>query len=163
MHRTGGTGLQPCLLLLGLAVLTRTIYLLAFDPPLESYYLGLADSLIQTGVLGLDGRPSTAFEPVYPMFLATAWLVFGEHVLLIQLLQILVTALGAPLLYRLTLRLSGSRAAALIAGALFALHPMLVRQASAASDLAVVTTLLIAFALAFVRIPTCTANCRCRG
>lgn len=139
-------------MLFGVAVLTRTIYLFAFHPPLESYYLALADNLISAGVLGLDGRPSTAFEPVYPTFLAIARLLFGDRALPIQLLQVLATALGAPLLYRLTLHLSGSDRAAFIAGALFAVHPMLVRQASAASDLAVVTTLLIAFTLTFVRI-----------
>ena len=84
---TGERGLQPCLLLLSLAVLARTIYLLTFRPPLESYYLGLADSLIRAGVLGLDGRPSTAFEPGYPLFLAAAPLMFGERILLIQLTQ----------------------------------------------------------------------------
>ena len=131
---------------------TRTIYLLVFHPRLESYYLGLADSMIHTGVLGLDGRPSAAFEPVYPLFLAAARLIFGERILLIQVAQVLIASLGAPLLYCLTRRLTGSRAAALIAGALFALHPLLVRQASAASDLALVASLLIAFTLAFVRI-----------
>ena len=135
-----------------LAVLTRATYLLAFRPPLESYYLGLADSLVTAGVLGLDGRPSTAFEPVYPMFLASAGLVFGDRVLLIQLLQVVVTALGAPLLYRLTLRLSGSRRAALVAGALFAFHPLLVRQASAATDLSLATMFVLASTLAFVTI-----------
>ena len=134
------------------AAVTRAIYLFVYHPPLESYYLGLADNLLDTGVLGFDGMPSTAFEPVYPFFLATGRLMFGEHTVAIQLLQVCVAAAGAVLLYDLALELSASRRVATGAAALFALHPLLIRQASAASDLAVTTTLLIGFALAFVRI-----------
>jgi 4-amino-4-deoxy-L-arabinose transferase-like glycosyltransferase len=78
--------------------------------------------------------------------------MFGDRMLLIQLLQVVVSAAGAPLFYDLTRRLTSSRHAATAGGALFALHPLLVRQASAASDLPITTTLLVAFALAFVRI-----------
>jgi hypothetical protein len=63
-----------------------------------------------------------------------------------------VAAAGVVPLYFLTLRLTASHAAAAWAGALFAVHPLLVRQASAASDLALTTTLLAAAALTFLRI-----------
>src|SRR5688572_14094447 len=86
------------------------------------------------------------------MFLAAAKLLFGERHVLIQLLQASVAAAGVVPLYYLTRRLTASRAAAIWAGALFAVHPLLVRQASAASDLAITTTLLTACALTFVRI-----------
>jgi 4-amino-4-deoxy-L-arabinose transferase-like glycosyltransferase len=71
---------------------------------------------------------------------------------LMQLLQACVAAAGVVPLYFLTLRLTASRTAAIWAGVLFAAHPLLVRQASAASDLAITATLVAAFALAFVRI-----------
>ena len=77
--RTGGTGLQPWLLLFGLALVTRAVYLFIYHPPLESYYLGLANSLLSTRVLGFDGTASTDFEPVYPMFIAAAKLMFGDR------------------------------------------------------------------------------------
>ena len=148
----GGTGLQPCLLLFGVAAAARAIYLFIQKPRLESYYLGLANSLLDAGVLGFDGAPSTAFEPAYPFFLASALLIFGDRTVLVQLLQSCVAAAGAVPLYYLTLRLTSSRRTATWAGAMFALHPLLIRQSSAASDLALTTTLLVAFALAFVRI-----------
>lgn len=135
----------------GLAAAARAAYLFVYRPQLESYYLGLADSLVTTGVLGIDGTPSTAFEPVYPVFLAAARLMFGDRFVLIQLLQVGVAAAGAVLLYCLTRKLTSSQPTAVVAGALFALHPLLVKQASAASDLPIATTLLVAFALAFVR------------
>jgi hypothetical protein len=139
-------------MLFWLATLTRAIYLLIHQPPLESYYLGLADNLLNTGVLGFGGSPSTDFEPVYPFFLAAGRLLFGEHTVLIQLLQVCVAAAGTVLVYFLALALSRSRRVATGTAAVFVLHPLLIRQASAASDLAMSTTLLIGFALAFVRI-----------
>jgi hypothetical protein len=103
-------------------------------------------------VLGFGGKPSTDFEPVYPFFLAAARLLSGDRHVFIQLLQACVAAAGVVPLYFLTLRLTASHAAAAWAGALFAVHPLLVRQASAASDLALTTTLLAAAALTFLRI-----------
>lgn len=134
------------------ALLTRAVYLFIYRPPLESYYLALANSLITTGVFGFGGTVSTDFEPVYPSVLAAASLLFGGRHVLIQLLQTCIAAAGAGLLYCLTLQLTASRRAATWAGVLFAVHPLLIRQASSASDLAITTTLLVAFALAFVRI-----------
>lgn len=134
------------------ALLTRALYLFIYHPPLESYYLALANSLLDTGVLGLGGAASTDFEPVYPFFLAAGKLIFGDRHVLIQLLQACAAAAGVVPLYYLAMRLTASGGAATWAGVMFAAHPLLVRQASAASDLAITTTLLIAFALAFVRI-----------
>ena len=136
-------------MLFGVAAMARAMYLFAFRPPLESYYLGLADSLLSTGVFGFDGTPSAAFEPAYPLFLAAATLLVSERVLWIQLMQVCVAAAGAPLLYYLALRLNASRTAATLAGLLFAVHPLLVKQASGASDLPLATTIVIGFVLAF--------------
>jgi hypothetical protein len=138
--------------LFGVAAVARIAYLLIFRPPLQSYYLALADGLLTTGTLGVDGLRTTAFEPMYPVLLAGGRLLFGDRVLLIQILQACIAAAGAPLLYRLAHQLTSSRRVALIAGLMFALHPLLLRQASAATDLAQATTLLVAFAVMFVAI-----------
>ena len=103
-------------------------------------------------MLGFGGKASTDFEPVYPLFLAAARLLSGDRDVLTQVLQACVAAAGVVPLYFLTLRLTASHAAGTWAGALFAVHPLLVRQASAASDLALTTTLIAAAALAFLRI-----------
>jgi hypothetical protein len=136
--------------LFGVAAAARITYLLIVRPPLESYYLALADHLLSTGVLGFEGVRSTAFEPMYPALLAVGRLLFGDRILLIQVLQACIAAAGAPLLYRLALQLTASRRVAIAAGLMFALHPLLLRQASAATDLGLTTTLLVAFAAAFV-------------
>jgi hypothetical protein len=134
------------------ALVLRALYLFIYHPSLDSYYLGLSESLLTAGVLGFGGTPSTDFEPGYPFFLAGARLLSGDRHAPIQLLQACVAAAGVVPLYFVTLRLTASRAAAAWAGALFAVHPLLVRQASAASDLAITTTLLAVSALTFVRI-----------
>jgi hypothetical protein len=148
----GGGAPKIVWLLFALAAAARAVYLFVYRPSLESYYLALAESLLSRGVLGFSGVPSTAFEPAYPSFLAAATLLFGERHVLIQLLQACIASAGAVLLYQLTMQLTSSGRAAAWAGGLFALHPLLVRQASSASDLAITTTLLAAFALVFVRI-----------
>jgi hypothetical protein len=78
--------------------------------------------------------------------------VTGDHVILVQLLQIAVASMGTVWLYRLTMMLSGSRRAATTSAVLYATYPLLVRQASLASDSAILTTLLILFTYLFVRI-----------
>jgi hypothetical protein len=79
-------------------------------------------------------------------------LLFGDQLVAIQLLQILVAAAGAPLLYQLALKLTACSRVATLAALMFAVHPLLVRQAAAASDLALASTLVVAFSLSFVCI-----------
>ena len=117
---------------------------------MESPYWALSGSLLRTASLAIDGTAVTDYEPLYPLFLAGARMLTGDRVLLVQVIQLSVASLGAVFLYRLSLLLTGQGRAAMIAGVLFAIHPLLVRQAAAASDLALATTLLVAFGYAFV-------------
>jgi hypothetical protein len=145
-----GTGPTSCLFLFGLAVSARLAYLFQFRPSLDSAYWSISDHLARTGTLTIAGGAITDYEPLYLVFLAAARTLAGGRVILVQILQIAVAALGAVFLYRLSLALTASKRAATIAGILFAVHPLLVRQAAAASDLSLATTLLVAFAHAFV-------------
>jgi hypothetical protein len=117
---------------------------------MESPYWALSGSLLRTASFAIDGAAVTDYEPLYPLFLAGARMVTGDRVLLVQVIQLSVASLGAVFLYRLSLLLTGQGRAAMLAGVLFAIHPLLVRQAAAASDLALATTLLVAFGYAFV-------------
>ena len=117
---------------------------------MESPYWALSDQLLRTGSFAISGTAVTDYEPLYPLFLAGARMLAGDRVMLVQVIQISVASLGALLLYRLSLLLTGQGRPAMIAGVLFAIHPLLVRQAAAASDLALATTLLVAFGYAFV-------------
>ena len=142
----------PGALLFAIALAARIAYLLIFRPPLDGPYLALADGLLRDRVFGIDGVPSTAFEPLYPALLAVGRLLFGGRNTLIQMMQAGVNAVGALVVYHLALRLTSSRRTAIAAGLMFALHPLLIRQAAAATDLGLVSALVVAFAASFVLI-----------
>jgi hypothetical protein len=147
---TGGTGLQACLFLF--ALLPRVAYLLLFEPRFETTYWALAGSILRSRSLALDGVRVTDFEPLYPIFLAICRAITGDRALIVQLLQIGASSLGAVYLYRLALTLSRDARVAVTAALLFAFHPLLVRQAGAASDQALITTLIVVFAYECVSI-----------
>jgi len=138
--------------LFAIAAAARIIHLLIVRPPLDGPYLALADGLVQQGTFGGGGLPSTAFEPIYPALLAVGRVLFGNRTILIQIAQAGAAAFGAVLMYDLALRLTASRHAATAAGLMFALHPLLIRHATAATDLGLTSTLIVGFALAFVAI-----------
>jgi hypothetical protein len=145
---SSSAGLQLCVF--ALAVCARLAYLFRFRPTIESAYWSISEHLARTGRLALNGAAVSDYEPLYLIFLAAARTLTGDRVFLVQILQVGLASLGAVFLYRLSFALTGSMRVATIAGALFAVHPLLVRQASAATDLWLATTLLVAFAWAFV-------------
>jgi hypothetical protein len=140
------------LALVCLAFVPRLAYLLMFRPPFETTYWALAGTLLRTGSFASGGVRVTDFEPLYPIFLAACRAIAGDRAFVVQLFQIGVSSAGAVFLYRLALRLAASPLVSIISVALFAFHPLLVRQASEPSDLALASTLLIVFAYAFVAI-----------
>jgi hypothetical protein len=70
----------------------------------------------------------------------------------VQLAQVAVASLGPVLLFRLTLSLTGARLPAIIGALLLCVHPMLVRHASSATDSALTSVLVLAFAAASVNL-----------
>ena len=92
---------------------------------------------------------TTDFEPVYPMFLAAARMVTGDHVLGVQVLQIAVSCSVASCSRTFTGSGRCGRQRALYAGDL-----LLIKQSIGQSPFVLVTTLLIAFAYAFVTADT---------
>jgi hypothetical protein len=133
-----------------LALVPRLLYLLVARPPYDSDYWALSSSLVTDGALALDGVPTTAFEPAYPLFLAAARLLVGDSFLLVQIVQCVVAASGAVFLHRLGARLGGSRRVGTIAAVLYAGYPLLVRHSPDGSDAALMTALLLAFAADYV-------------
>jgi hypothetical protein len=134
--------------------LPRLTYLLVVMPSSSGHYWALSDGLLRDGSLAFDGQKTTEFEPLYPIFLAVSRVLVAHHVFFVQCLQIGVAAIGAVCLYRLTNALTGRPRVAAISTVLYALDPLLIREAAVQSESALVTTLLIAFACAFVAIST---------
>jgi Dolichyl-phosphate-mannose-protein mannosyltransferase len=140
------------------AVLLRLAYLFAMRTPFlpfdRSAYWTLASSLLLNGSLADGDMPVTDFEPLYPIFLAATRLLSGNSALIVQVIQLVIASIGAIYLYRLADVLTGNRQIALIAASLYALDPLLIRQAAAPAESALFTTLLIAFTYSFVTAAT---------
>ena len=136
-----------------MAALPRAVYLFVHPPAAHSVYWALSDDVLRNGSLAIAGQPTTMYEPLYPMFVAAARIVLRAPAL-VDLLQVLVAAIGVAFLYRLTAALTDDARVAVAAAALYAIDPLLVREAVGRSDSALFTTLLIAFAAAFVTADT---------
>jgi hypothetical protein len=140
------------------AVLVRLAYLFAMRTPFlpfdRSAYWTLASSLLLNGSLADGDTPVTDFEPFYPMFLAATRWLSGNSALIVQVIQLVIASIGTIYLYRLADVLTGNRQIALIAALLYALDPLLIRQAAAPAESALFTTLLIAFTYYFVTAAT---------
>jgi 4-amino-4-deoxy-L-arabinose transferase-like glycosyltransferase len=88
----------------------------------ESRYLRSATRLLAGDP---DWPPGLLWPPLYPRFIAGVMACTGPGLLGVQLVQTLLLLLAAALLYDLTVRLTGSRTAALVAAALTAGFPPL--------------------------------------
>jgi hypothetical protein len=83
----------------------------------------------------------------------TRW-AFGDHASIVQLFQTLIASLGSVLLFRLAYLLTGAKRIAVISALLFAVDPLLVKQASGPSELALSTTMVLAVACCFTSATT---------
>jgi hypothetical protein len=136
---------RQALWIVSLVALPRLAYLFARPPVLPSAYWALSDSVLRDGSLAIDGHQTTDFEPLYPIFLAVSRVVTGDHAWFVLFLQIGVAVLGGLCLGRLALALTGRQRVALFAVLLYALDPLLIREAASYSESTLFTTLLIGF------------------
>ena len=140
--------------LFALAFAPRVIYVALVRSPFDNYNWLLAGSLLSDGSLSIDGVKTTAFEPLYPLFIAASRAIVGDRWWAVQVIQCAVGALGAPLLFRLTESLTGRWRAAVIAAALYAAYPLFVRYGGNISDATLMTVLILGFADAFTKAGT---------
>jgi hypothetical protein len=130
------------LLLALLTVGSRLIFLAAFggfDERLhdslqdQNIYLDIARNLVagRGFVVSNDmwvatpGKPTSIVTPLYPLFIAASFRVFGDSLIPLRLLQVLLALVVVVPVYVLGCRIFGQRAGA-IAGTLVALYPPLV-------------------------------------
>lgn len=110
----------------------------------DGAYLGMARNILARSPL------IATHPPGYPAFLAP-FLALGDWgVSLARWVQMLLSAAAAPLTYRLSLALSPSRTAALIAGVFVAVNPMLVYFSARMMSEVLFVFLLLAFLLAWL-------------
>ena len=151
------------LALFALALALRIVYLAMASSPYDNYLWRLATSLLTDGSLSIDGVKTTGFEPMYPLFIAASRLLVGDRMLFVQMIQCGVAAIGAPLVYGLATSLTHRRRVGVIAGALYATCPLLVRYGgNIANDATLTAVLVLGFACLFVTAGT-TARAAAAG
>ena len=117
-----------------MTVLARVAYIIVLRPAFDGTQWDIAETLLQSGVLGLDGLKTTSCEPAYPLFLSLARLVSRDNIRIIQTLQAAIDSIGAVYLYRVAKHLSGRERTAVFSAMLYALYPLLIRHAVIASS-----------------------------
>ncbi len=137
----------------GLCFVPRLAYHL-WNPvldPASNYYWRLSDSLLRFGTLGFDGVRSTAFEPLYPLFLGVSRWLTRDHFLGVILLQIAVASIGCIYFYKLCLEVSKNETLGAIGVFLYSFYPYYVHQSTRITEIPILTTLLILFCYYFSR------------
>src|SRR5438045_3282376 len=136
-----------------IAAVPRCLHLALAPIRFDDWQWGLATSLLTRGSFEHEGA-TTDFEPLYPLFVAGIRSVVGDRPAIVLFVQGLIASFGAVLLFRIAEVLSGSRRVGLLAGLLFAAYPLLIRHGTDGTESALLATLLLAFALAFVTTTT---------
>ena len=129
-------------------------YLAWARPAFSGVYWAIATDLLHHGTFSIGGELTTDYEPLYPSFLVVCRLLVGSEPFFVQLLQVAFASLCVLVMYRLTFLLTQSSRVAMIGAALYAIDPLLVRQASQHSEALLTTSLLMLFAYLFVRATT---------
>jgi 4-amino-4-deoxy-L-arabinose transferase-like glycosyltransferase len=78
------------------------------------------------GYCFVPGQPSLMRAPLYPLILAGLYALFGHHYAVALGVQVLIGGLSAAALVVVGRQLSGTLAASILAGCLFACHPLLI-------------------------------------
>jgi 4-amino-4-deoxy-L-arabinose transferase-like glycosyltransferase len=117
--------------ILSVALLLRLAWALAtqFEPTFDDdayRYDFTARALANgDGYVHLDGRPTAFWPPGYSLLMATLYVVFGQHVLAAQMLNVLLGTAAAGLVYLLGRQLAG-HTSGIVAAGLVACWPSLI-------------------------------------
>lgn len=143
------------IVILAVIVVVRLVYLVLLHPPLiwidASQYDELGWSLANQGTYALkDGVAFAGREPGYPLFfLAPFYFLFGHQLWIIQLFQIILSAVCGWLIFRLG-RKYFSQSVGLWAALFFALYPPFIAYSSEILTEIPFTFLLLLFVTLFL-------------
>ncbi len=134
-----------------LALLARVAYVWTLDPQIFWYdgqeYQRLAHGIMEQGAyLAEDGSPTAFWPPGYPAFLA----LLGAEVTPVRIVQALLGALTALLVYALARRYLGRRQS-LLAAALTAIYPLYIYTAGSFYPVALLAFLICSIFLLLLR------------
>lgn len=111
-----------------LALALRVVVAMALPPtyfiPDEDDYVKVADNLVQTRTLGhRPGIPDAVWPPIYPLFLASLYVVWGHTMLAVRLAQALVDALTCVIVFFIARKIYDRKVASL-SSLSWALYPV---------------------------------------
>ncbi len=87
-------------------------------------YDRLGFNLAEYGVLGTaPDKPSSRRAPIYPLFLAAVYKIFGHSYPAVKIIQAVISMFTCLLIFLLAVKLTGSRITAMIAFAVSAIYP----------------------------------------
>jgi 4-amino-4-deoxy-L-arabinose transferase-like glycosyltransferase len=115
----------------GLALALRLLLLIALpqlgdpDGMDTANYLHLTRSLLESGSFAMWAKPTAYVAPVYPFFLAGVFKIFGENLLAVKLIHVLLGTASVALVYCLAARIMRPFVA-LLAALLMAVHPEII-------------------------------------
>jgi 4-amino-4-deoxy-L-arabinose transferase-like glycosyltransferase len=141
-----------------LALGLRLVYVLVIGKESLSWgdefsYDSLASRLATgQGFVLAGGNPTLLRAPLYPMLLAGAYVLFGHNYMVVVLLQAVIGGLTAPLLVILGRQLVKSEGMAIVAGFMFACHPLLIFAAGLLYSETVYLFILMIFTLMCLRM-----------
>lgn len=132
----------PLIVLFVFALAVRLLFLAAFggfddaihDSMADQYaYLDVARNLASGHGYTLTndlfiadgGEPTSILPPLYPLFLAGSFTIFGDNLAIVRLTQALFSSLAVVFVYLIGFRLGG-RAIAIVSGSIAAIYPPLV-------------------------------------
>lgn len=129
----------------------RAAALAVFSPDASGLYYWEASGVLRSGgPRALSDAVGTSLEPFYPFVLALLRTATADRLVPAMLAQAAIASAAAVVLYRLTQRLAGRRAA-LVAAGLYALDPYLIRQSVSPIEVTVLVALLIGAVTLFTR------------
>jgi 4-amino-4-deoxy-L-arabinose transferase-like glycosyltransferase len=94
-------------------------------------YLQAARMLLSSGTYPETGSLPFFRPPMYPLFIAFTWLAVPESVLAIKLLQVVMHAATAVIIGRIATLIFEKRVFGIVAGVIFAMHPLFLFNAAA--------------------------------
>jgi len=133
---------RPLILILLLALVARVLFLLAFGGFDQQIHDSMADQNIYMDIgrnlaqgngftvstdiwISHAGTPTSIVPPLYPLFLGTIFKIFGENLIVVRLLQVLLSLVVVAMVYVLGDALFNRRTA-VVAATLCAIYPALV-------------------------------------
>lgn len=133
-------GRLPLLVIIGIAVLLRVTVVLWSPPTADAVLTPLNDStdydhlarslLAGDGFVGPGGEPTAFRPPLYPLWLALVYTLFGvQNLLAVALLQCVMAGAACAIVHVLATCAGLPRTAGLMAAAAYALYPAFILQA----------------------------------